>query len=158
MDLTEPYKHHDNLPHLQVPGAIYFMRSSIDQSAEGLLMQPSVAEVVAGCLDYDDGRRYELHCWVLMSDHMHMIIRPLRRDSGYVPIPEIMQSLKGASAHKVNRLLQRSGPFWQDEYFCHIIRSSRSYRRLQYYIWMNPVEAGLVEHPDDWPWYWRRDR
>ena len=138
-------------------GETYFIRSSTDQATAGLLTRSDVAEIVVGCLGYDDGRLYELLCWVLMPDHMHMIMRPLRRGSGYVPVPEIMQSWKSASAHRINRMLGRSGSFWQDEYFCHLIRSARSYVKLQHYIRMNPVEAGLVDHPAEWQWHWRRD-
>jgi REP element-mobilizing transposase RayT len=157
VDLTEPSKHHDNLPHWQRPGATYFIRSSTDERTAGILTQPEVAEIVVGCLGYDDGRLMELHCWVLMPDHMHMIMRPVRRNEGYVPVPEFMQSWKSASSHKINRLVGRSGAFWQDEYYCHMIRSSQSYVKLQHYVRMNPVEAGLVEDPDEWMWYWRRD-
>ena len=157
MDLTESRWHYDNLPHWEAPGETYFIRSSTHEQTAGMLTQMEIAEIVVGCLGYDDGRLVELHCWVLMPDHMHMIMRPLRRGDGWVPIPEIMQSWKSASSHKINRLLGRRGAFWQDEYYRHIIRSRRSYVKLQHYIRMNPVEAGLVEHPDGWMWYWRRD-
>ena len=154
MDLTEHYRHQDNLPHWQTPGATHFIRTSTDASTRGWLSQPAIAEVVARCIEHDDGELYELHCWVLMPDHMHMIVHPMRRGAGYVPVPEIMHAWKSASAHRINQMLGRSGAFWQDEYYCHMIRSRRSYAKLCHYVRMNPVEAKLVEHPDEWQWYW----
>ena len=153
MDITEHTRHYDNLPHWQTPGATYFIRSSTVDSTRGWLTRSTMADTVARCIEHDRDLLYDLHCWVLMPDHMHMIIRPLCRDSGYVPVPEIMQSWKSASAHRINRMLGRTGPFWQDEYYCHIIRSRQAYAKLCHYVRMNPVKAGLVQHPDDWEWY-----
>jgi len=115
-----------------------------------------VAEAVVACLRHDEGVRYKMHCWVLMPDHVHMILRPLARGEGFVPVSEIMQALKGASAHSINRVLARRGSFWQDEYFDHEVRSDREYADLKHYVWCNPWRAGFVEHPKQWPWYWER--
>ncbi len=157
MDVTDVIRHHDNLPHRQRPEGTYFLRCSTQWDTAGLLTaHRAVTEVIVASLRHDEGLRYEMHCWVLMPDHLHMILRPLPRGDGFVPIPEIMQALKGASAHGINRLLGRRGAFWLDEYFDHEIRSAREYSALKHYIWLNPWRAGLVAHPSEWPWYWER--
>jgi hypothetical protein len=61
---------------------------------------------------------------------------------------------KGASAHSVNRMLQRSGPVWQEESFDHVLRSNESFEENLEYIRQNPVRRGLVIRPEDYRWLW----
>ncbi|MBZ5674880.1 MAG: transposase [Acidobacteriia bacterium] len=60
---------------------------------------------------------YELHAWVVMPTHVHVIMTPKQ------PFPEIMRWLKWTTARRCNRLLNRTGAFWQDESFDHWIRT-----------------------------------
>jgi REP element-mobilizing transposase RayT len=64
-----------------------------------------------------------------------------------------MRWLKGRTARKANAILGRTGTsFWQDESFDHWVRSEEELQYLIGYIENNPVKAGLVEAPDQWPW------
>ena len=91
-----------------------------------------------------------------MPDHVHLVMTPMPDPSGATHgIGEIIGSLKGASAHGVNRALNRKGPVWQEEWFDHVLRSSESVFDKVDYILENPVRAGLVESPDRYPWSWR---
>lgn len=64
-----------------------------------------------------------------------------------------LQSVKGYTAREANRLLQRTGqPFWQSESFDHWIRDEQEFKRVQRYIEQNPVRAGIVVHPGQYPW------
>ncbi len=64
-----------------------------------------------------------------------------------------MKSLKGATAREANRLLGRTGePFWQKESYDHWVRSQREFEKIRAYIESNPVKAGLVQEPEDYPW------
>jgi REP element-mobilizing transposase RayT len=57
-------------------------------------------------------RFYDLPAYVVMPNHVHLLIRPL------VPLPEITRWLKGSTARRANLVLGRTGqPFWQDESF-----------------------------------------
>ena len=68
-------------------------------------------------------------------------------------LPRVTQWIKGASAREANRILNRAGcPFWQDESFDHWCRNEAEFARIKQYIEWNPVKAGLVKRPDDWPW------
>ena len=55
-------------------------------------------------------------------------------------------------------MLGRNGRFWQEESYDHIIRDEAELNRIRQYILYNPVKAGLVDNPEDWPWnyskYW----
>ena len=70
------------------------------------------------------------------------------------PVVDILQCLKSATAHRINKLLQISGPVWQEESFDHVLRSDESLKEKCEYIRQNPVRKGLVMHPKDYPWLW----
>ena len=63
-----------------------------------------------------------------------------------------MKSLKGATAREANRLLGLTGePFWQKESYDHWVRNASELERIRAYIETNPVKAGLVQNPQDYP-------
>ena len=90
-----------------------------------------------------------------MPDHVHLLLTPLRdADGDLYSLVEILQGIKGASAHSVNRALGRSGPVWQDESFDHVLRSEESLQQKLEYIRQNPVRSGLVKRPEHYAWLW----
>ncbi len=85
-----------------------------------------------------------------------MIISPLADDEGRLfGLAEIMNGIKGASAHSINKALGRRGPVWQREFFDHVLRSDESAQSKAQYICENAVRKGLVKEVDDYPWLWR---
>jgi REP element-mobilizing transposase RayT len=92
-------------------------------------------------------RFYDLCAWVVMPNHVHLLILPL------VPVPSLMRWLKGSTARSANRTLDRTGQrFWQEESFDHYLRGSHQLERTAAYIEGNPVSAGLVRSAEQWPW------
>ena len=91
-----------------------------------------------------------------MPDHVHLVLTQLRDVLGNIfGLAEIMNGIKGASAHSVNKALKRHGPVWQFESFDRILRSEEIILQKVEYICQNPVRQGLVENVDDYPWLWR---
>jgi REP element-mobilizing transposase RayT len=91
-----------------------------------------------------------------MPDHVHLVITPLEDDDGTpVTMAAIMNGIKGASAHSVNKLLRRRGRVWQDESLDRILRTNESLRQKVEYVCQNPVRAGLISCEDEYPWLWR---
>ena len=82
-----------------------------------------------------------------MPNHVHILLRP---NEG-VSLSTIMKSIKSVSSHKINKLLGRSGPVWQPDYFDRYIRDAEHYTKALNYIDNNPVKAGLCTVPSDWP-------
>lgn len=117
------------------------------------LKDPAIAQVVAQTLKHLDGTRYFLHAWCIMPNHVHVVftvISPASRlDSDLIPI---LQAWKSVSAHKANKILNRTGPFWQQEYYDHLIRSDQQYAHYIHYTLQNPVKANLCSSWDLWPW------
>ncbi len=90
---------------------------------------------------------YELRAWVVMPNHVHLLILP------QVPTPVLMRWLKGSTARKANQVLGRTGkPFWQDESWDHYLRSADRLGRTIAYIEENPVAAGLARSAESWRW------
>ncbi len=71
-------------------------------------------------------------------------------------LAEIMDAVKGASAHQVNKALGRKGRVWQAESFDHVLRSSENLDAKIIYLLENPVRAELVEQWVDYPWLWKK--
>jgi len=90
---------------------------------------------------------YELHSYVVMANHVHVLLWPDR------DLISITRAIKSFTARESNRILQRTGKrSWQEESFDHWIRNSAEYSRVATYIEWNPVTAKLVKKPEDWPW------
>jgi len=82
-----------------------------------------------------------------MANHVHVLLTPS------VPMDKIARLFKGASARQANLLLGTTGKhFLQDESFDRWIRTPGEWQKIRTYIERNPVAAGLVERPEDWPW------
>ena len=122
----------------------------LDRSATGprWLDQPQVAECVFSALRYgaDTLKFYDLRAWVIMCNHVHMLIDP-RAD-----MSRITKSIKNYSARQANAILGRTGPFWQTESYDRWVRGAEAREKIVRYIEFNPVSAGLVEKPEDYRW------
>jgi REP element-mobilizing transposase RayT len=89
----------------------------------------------------------ELHAWVVMSNHVHVLLGPKK------PLADVTRSIKKISARQANLILSRTGqPFWQDESYDHWVRNGREFDRIVAYIEANPVRAGLVQEAAHWRW------
>jgi len=140
------------LPHLQRDYKAIF----VTFRTWGSLVLPEAARdvVLKSCL-HDHGVKLRLHAAVVMPDHVHLILTALADPTGQqYSLLEILQSLKGASAHAVNKLLGRQGPVWQDESFDHVLRSNESLLEKIEYVRQNPVRKGLATNPRDYRWFW----
>jgi REP element-mobilizing transposase RayT len=93
---------------------------------------------------------------VVMPDHVHLIFTPLVNEQRMevCSLSEIIDAIKGASAHKINKILGRKGKVWQTESFDHVLRCSESLDQKIEYLRQNPVRRGLVSNWEDYSWIW----
>jgi putative transposase len=115
----------------------------LDEARTGpfYLRQPVIAALVVEAIHYgaDVLRHYALHAFVVMPNHVHLLVRPC------VPLPTLTKTLKSFTARRANQLLGLTGkPFWQEESYDHLARDQREFERIRGYIENNPVRAGLV--------------
>ena len=142
-----------NLPHLQKEGRPLFVTFSTHKRQ---LLPESVRSVVLKHCLHDHGVKLWMHAAVVMPDHVHLLFTPLSDQQGNpYGQAEIMQGIKGVSAHSINKVFNRRGRVWQEESFDRVLRSDESTRQKAEYICENPVRKGLVENSDDYPWIWR---
>ena len=88
-----------------------------------------------------------------MPNHGHVVCTPLEKDKdSFYSLAEILQSLKRHTARQSNLVLGRSGAFWQDESYDHIVRDEAELERIIKYVIYNPVKAGLVDDWTEWKW------
>jgi REP element-mobilizing transposase RayT len=131
----------------------------LDKAADGplWLSDPRVAALVCEALHYRDGQMIDLIAYCVMPNHAHIVFTPLLRpNNSYFALSKIMHGVKGSTAIKANDVLGRTGSFWQHESYDHYVRNDRELARIVQYVLNNPVEAGLVDSWEVWPWtYWK---
>ena len=97
-------------------------------------------------LKFHNQQKYRLHAWVVMPNHGHVLATPLHGTE----LREIAHSIKSYTAHEANKLIGRTGQFWQHEVFDRYIRNRDHFFNVIEYIENNPVKAGLCNLPEDY--------
>ncbi len=89
-----------------------------------------------------------LHAYVLMTNHVHLLATP---DHAY-SITHMMQDLGRKFVRYMNRTYRRTGSLWEGRFKASLVDSERYLLTCMRYIEMNPVRAGMVEHPGEYRW------
>ncbi|PCJ33492.1 MAG: transposase [Alphaproteobacteria bacterium] len=89
-----------------------------------------------------------VHAFILMTNHVHLLVTP-RSKTG---VSQMMQSLGRAYVRYINLTYKRSGTLWEGRYKSSLIDSLRYLLLVSRYIELNPVRAGMVSHPAEYPW------
>jgi len=144
--------HRRHLPHYQNAFRIYFVTLA---TLNRFVLPPPARDVVfrhiVGC------ERYLLRIGLVMPDHVHLVAAPGVGPDGFSEgLGDILKSIKGASSREANLLMGRRGTLWLDESFDHELRRDESVQEKCDYVRQNPVRAGLVDRPEDYPWLWER--
>jgi type I restriction enzyme R subunit len=106
---------------------------------ECLLRRRDLANLVARTLEHFDGQRYWLGDYVIMPNHVHLLVALI----GATDIEKQCYSWKKFSAREINVALGRTGRFWQEESFDHLVRTPEHFERFRRYIAENGMAAGL---------------
>ena len=117
----------------------------------GILRNPRAAECVITGWKHFEGKRYNLIAWVVMPNHVHVLIRQFEGQS----MAKIIQSWKSFTGRQLKAEFPHvcvNGQFWLREYWDRYIRDENHFRKAVEYIQMNPVKAGLAATPADWPY------
>ena len=134
------------LPHWRADAATYFVTWRIDRARPDL--DPAERDLVSLALRHFDGERYELLAYVVMNDHVHVVVTPRPGRN----LEQIVHSWKSYSAHRLRA--GRSGRVWQPEYYDRIIRNEAELSQKIEYTLGNP----FTRWPDltEYPWVWTR--
>jgi len=117
------------------------------------LQNPRIAEITIDTLKRFDEDRYRLHAWCVMPNHVHVVFTAISKGSETTSdlIP-ILHSWKSYTAHQANKILARTGPFWQEEYYDRRIRGDEEFGHFINYTLQNPVFARFCNLWSDWQW------
>jgi len=196
-----------NLPHIQEPGAEYFITFRLDGSIprdvvrqmreekeelkklkklttnekryryealrfkkyENLLdgqsvgptwlKEKKIASIVIESIHFRDGVKYDLYAFCIMSNHVHMVFKDLspkvintNDTEEKFPVTETLKDLKSYTGLQANRALNRTGSFWHEESYDHMIRNNTSLEKIILYTINNPVKAKLINDWRGWPY------
>lgn len=116
---------------------------ALDRCNRGDILRGNAAEVVANSVLFGHERDYILQTWCVMPNHVHLLLRLIEGKC----LAYSMQALKSSTAHRINKLLGRSGAVWEREYFDRLIRPGQLVAAKNY-ILKNPTKANL----QNWDW------
>jgi len=128
----------------------YFITTSCFNKQK-LFITKDAVQSVFDCIKWLEKEKC-MDCYfaILMSDHLHLIFQLLGRKT----VSEVMKGLKGFTGRKIKCLLKLNTPVWQDQFYDHLIRKDEDLVEIMKYCLYNPVWAGLVENPFDYP-HWK---
>lgn len=109
------------------------------------LRNPQVAGIAEETLLHHHSARFELLAWCVMPNHVHLLVHVWDW-----PLAQILQNWKSVSAVESNKGLNRSGTFWQREYWDTFMRDQDQEARAVRYIEGNPVRARLCRTNEEW--------
>jgi REP element-mobilizing transposase RayT len=111
------------------------------------LKQSNIATLVENAFRFHHGRWYSLLAWVIMPNHVHLLIK-----INNTSLSKIIKELKRFTTREANKILQRGGAFWDEDYFDTYMRNTGQELKTRLYIENNPVKAWFVRESRDWPW------
>ncbi len=136
------------LRHCTSPGWTYFVTTKAWQSMSVFQVQEIAEILVRKILEYRDRKSYLLHEFVLMPNHLHLLLTP----SQSVTLEKAIQLIKGGSSHEIHRVRGESTQIWQSGFHEARVRDWLDFKKKVDYIRFNPVAAKLVQRPEEWPY------
>jgi len=133
------------MPHWRLDGSIYFVTWRLQKSQKELAALEY--KIIVSALKHFDGQRFDLFAYVVMPDHVHVLVKPYK---GYL-LHELVHSWKSYTAYRLQRG-GREGKVWQEDYFDRIVRDEAEFIEKAQYILNNPLK--IKPQIDEYPWVW----
>ena len=133
-----------NLPHWRLGGAVYFVTWRL--RADSPPLDPGERTKIVEALSHFENIRYRLFAYVVMDDHVHVVLQPADNHS----LQEIVHAWKSFSAHRLQRENRRAGAVWQTESFDRIVRDEAEWLEKIQYIMNNPRKRWPDMHEYLW--------
>ncbi|MDP3760831.1 MAG: transposase [Ramlibacter sp.] len=136
------------LPRLTVPGYPHHIIQR-GNNRQAIFATTADYEVLLAMLEEHAGKSgVAIHAYVLMSNHFHLLATPETAEG----IPAMMQAVGRRYVRYFNQRQGRTGTLWEGRYKSTLIQAERYLLACMVYIDLNPVRAGLVRDPADYPW------
>ncbi len=135
------------LTHRTGEGWTYFVTTKSWESTFWFQVIKAAQIVLGKMLEYRDKGDYLLHDFVLMPNHLHLILTP-----STASLEKCMQLIKGGSSFEIHKLPGSRTEIWQSGFHESRVKNWADYQKKRDYVMFNPVAAKLVERPELWPY------
>jgi putative transposase len=133
-----------NIAQTQMNDRLFFI-TTITAHRQPIFRREAAANLLIETLaHYRDERKYLLHEFVIMPDHLHILLTPWDE----ISLERAVQFIKGGFSFR----LKFRGPAWQASFSNHRIRDLEDYENHREYVRMNPVRARLAERAEEYPY------
>ena len=134
---------------VSIPNCSYFLTKCTQPATSEALVRQDCAQIVIDSLRWcRDNGWWRLLCFCVMPGHYHVAFALGEAK----PLSDVVASISRFTSARINRILGREGPFWQDGFYDHAIRDREDFEGILQYVHANPVEAGISQAPEDWPY------
>ncbi|HEY3767632.1 MAG TPA: transposase [Candidatus Angelobacter sp.] len=125
----------------------YFVTANVLERRTLFHVEKIASLFIEVMLSYKTEKKYLLHEFVVMPDHLHLILTPQG-----ITLERAMQLIKGGFSFQLNKNLKTKKDIWQPSFFDRRIRDSLEYQKYKDYIWQNPVKRSLAKTPEEYPY------
>ena len=125
----------------------YFVTANVFQRKSLFQVEKIASLFIEVLMNYRTEKKYLLHEFVVMPDHLHLIITPTQ-----ITLERALQLIKGGFSFRLNKNLKVKKDVWQPSFLDRRIRDSLEYQKFKDYIWQNPVKQFLAKTPEQYPY------
>jgi putative transposase len=134
--------------HRTAPGTSYFVTTKCWQGRTIFQLADNAEILIKTLFHYREQKAYLLHEFVVMPDHLHLLLTP----SASAVLEKNIQLIKGGSSHEIHMRRGHKMEIWQQGFYDWTIRDANDWATKAQYIALNPVRAGLAPSPLGWPY------
>ena len=160
-DISQPKYSRRNLPHFERPWAKYMVTFTTHERRK--LAPPERDLVLKSILYAHEHHQCQTYAACVMPDHVHLLLEPQIKEHDtegqpvFWSLSDILQGIKSASAHNINKESGNKGAVWEKESLDRIIRGESDLEEKFHYICRNPWQDGVVPVTENYPWLWTPD-
>jgi len=134
--------------HRTAPVISYFVNTRCWQGRTVFQVSENAEILIRSLFHYREKKAYLLHEFVVMPNHLHLLLTPTTTTS----LEKAIQLIKGGSSYQIHKERNQKMEIWQQGFYDWTIRDANDWRTKVEYIRMNPVRVKLVQRPQDWPY------
>jgi len=132
---------------IEFPGALYHITSRGNARQDIFLHEKDYRTFLEVLCEVVEDFKWILHAYCLMPNHYHLLV-----ETPEANLSRGMRQLNGVYTQKFNFRYHRVGHLFQGRYKAILVNKDQYLLELSRYIVLNPVRAGLIKRPEEWPW------